>query len=51
MTQQPVNSLNGVRVCFSSEMFGRVDEIVDMPMVRRIKFCVNIANFICEFLE
>ena len=51
VTQKPIHALNGVRVCFSSEMFGRGDEIVGTPMVRRIKFCVNMANFICEFLE
>ena len=47
VTQKSVYALNGVRVCFSSEMFGRVDEIVGMPMVRRIKLRVNMANFIC----
>ena len=51
MTQQPVNVLDGVCVCFSSEMFCGGDEIVGMPMVWRIKPCVNMANFIREFLE
>ena len=51
MTQQPIHALDGVRVCFSSEMFCGGDEIVYMPMVRRIKSCVNMANFIREFLE
>ena len=47
VTQKPVHALDGVRVCFSSEMLGWVDEIVGMPIIRRIKFCVNMANFIC----
>ena len=51
MTQQPIHALDGVRVCFSSEMFCEGNEIVCMPMVRRIKSCVNMANFIREFLE
>ena len=51
MTQQPIHALDGVRVCFSSEMFCGGDEIVGMPMVRCIKSCVNMANFIREFLE
>ena len=51
MTQQPIHALDGVRVCFPREVFGRLDEIVGMPVIRRIKPCVNIANFIREFLE
>ncbi len=51
MTQQPIHALDGVRVCFPREVFGRPDEIVGMPMIRRIKPCVNMANFIREFLE
>ena len=51
MTQQPIHALDGVRMCFSSEMFCGGDEIVGTPMVRRIKFCVNMANFVREFLE
>ena len=47
VTQKSVHALDGVRVCFSSEMLGWVDEIVGMPIIRRIKFCVNMANFIC----
>ena len=47
VTQKSVHELNGVRVCFSSEMFGRGDEIVGTPMVRCIKFYINMANFIC----
>ena len=35
MTQKSVHALDGVHVCFSSEMLGWVDEIVGMPMVRR----------------
>ncbi len=38
-------------VCFSRETFGRVDEIVGMPMMSCIKLCVNMANFIYEFLK
>ena len=49
VTQKPIHALNGVCVCFSSEMFGWVDEIVGMPMVRCIKFRINMANFICKF--
>ena len=45
VAQQPVHSLDGVRVCFSSERFGWVDEIVCAPMVRCIKAYVNMANF------
>ncbi len=33
VTQQPVHSLDSVRVCFSAEMFCRVDNFVDTPMV------------------
>ena len=33
VAQQPVHALDGVCVCFSSEMFGLGDEIVGMPMV------------------
>ena len=47
VTQKSVHVLDGVRVRFSGEMFGRVDEIVGRPMVRRIKLCVNMASFIC----
>ena len=47
VTQKSVHALNGVRVCISSEMFGSVDENTGMPMVRCIKFCINMANFIC----
>ncbi len=50
MTQQPVHSLDGVRVCFASEMFGEVDEMVGIPMIRRIKSCIDMTNFIREFL-
>lgn len=49
MTQQPIHALDGVRVCFASELFGGDDEIVDTPTVRRIKLCLNMANFICSF--
>ena len=51
MTQQPIHALDGVGMCFADEMFCGDDEIVCMPMVRRIKSCVNMANFIREFLE
>ena len=51
MTQKSVHALDGICVCFSSERFGRVNEIVGMPMIRCIKLCVNIANFIQKFLE
>ncbi len=51
MTQQPVHAFDGICVCFSSERFGRGDEIVGTPMVRCIKSRGNMANFICEFLE
>ena len=51
VTQKSVHALDGICVCFSSEMFGRVDEIVGMPMVRCIKFCINMANFIYQFLK
>ena len=47
VTQKSVHALNGICVCFSSEMFGRVDEIVSMTMVGCIKIHVNMANFIC----
>ena len=33
VAQQPANALYGICVCFSSEMFGRVDKIVGTPMV------------------
>ena len=33
VTQKPIHALDGICVCFSNEMFGRVDEIVGMPMV------------------
>ena len=51
VTQKSVHALNGVCVCFSSEMFGRVDEIVGMPIIRCIKFYINMTNFICWFLR
>ena len=51
MTQQPIHALDGVGMCFADEMFCGDDEIVGMPMVRRIKSCVNMANFIREFFE
>lgn len=38
-------------MCFSDEMFRWINKFVRMPMVRCIKFRVNMANFICEFLE
>ncbi len=47
VTQHPVHALDGIGMSFSSEMFGQVDEIVGTPMVRRIKFCINMADFIC----
>ncbi len=37
-TQQPVHVLDSICGCFPSEIFGRVDEIVGTPMIRRIKF-------------
>ena len=51
VTQKSVQALNGVRVCFASEMFGMSDDIAGMPMVRCVKFCINMARFICGFLE
>ena len=45
--QKSVHALDVICVCFSSEMFCRIGEIVGIPMIRRIKFCVNIANFTC----
>ena len=50
MTQKPVRSLDGIQ-CFSSEMFGWGDELIGVPMVRCIKFCVNTTNSICAFLD
>ena len=47
VTQKSVHVLDGVRVCFPREMFGRLDEIVGMPMIRRIKLGVNMTNFMC----
>ena len=32
-------------------MFCGVDEVVGTPIVRCVKFCVDMTNFICEFLE
>ena len=43
--------LDGVRVCFASEMLCGFDKIVCLQVVRCIKFCVNIADFAHEFLE
>ena len=51
VTQKSVHALNGVRVCFSSEMFGRGDEIVGMPMVRCVKPCADMPNFTREFFR
>ena len=51
VTQQPIHALNGICVCFTSEMFCGGNNIACMPMVRCIKLCVNIANFIRDFLE
>ena len=51
MTQQPIPALDSVRVHFSSEMFCGSNKTVFMPMLRRIKSCVNMANFIRELLE
>ena len=45
VTQKSVHALDDVRVCLLSEMFGWVDEIVGTPMIRCIKFCVNMTNF------
>ena len=51
MTQKSVHALDGICVCFSSEMFCWGDEIIGMPMVRCVKFSVNMANFTRELLE
>ena len=38
VTKQPIHALSGVRVCVSNEMFGWVDEVVGVPIVRYVKF-------------
>ncbi len=51
VTQQSVHSLDGARVCFPDEMFRWVNKFVGIPMIRCIKFCIDITNFIRKFLE
>ena len=51
VTQQPVHALDGVRVRFADEMFCWCNNFVGMPMVWRIKFGVNMTNFMRQFLE
>ena len=41
MANEALHVFDGVRVRFASEMFGRVDKIVCMPIVRYVKLFVD----------
>ena len=51
VTQQPIHALNGICVCFSNEMFCWGNNVVCMSMVKCIQLCINMTDFIREFLE
>ena len=51
MSDKPIHSFNGIGVWFSNKMLGGVNKIIGMPIVWRIKFCINMANFMRKFFK